>query len=437
MYLYSIPYKDNIHIIYRPLIKLAFLANTAMVNLIYEYSFKSNNQFEKEHKYSYQFLNNIGYFKPDPYMELNNPPLHKFLPDTVVLCLTTRCNFRCVYCYASAGEKKIKDLNPETGFKAIDFVYSSAIKKNKDHFNLCFHGSGEPLMNFDLLKTMVEYARSKDLPVRASIATNGYINTTDRFWLLDNIDEISISLDGISRIQDNLRPLSSGKGSFDNVFQTIKMMDEKNTQYGIRMTITDSSIQYLPESIQYLCKNTSCTTFQIEPAFSNGRAIKNKQALTKFSGFVKAFVKAYRIASKNNRHLYYSGARPWLITDSFCKAGERALIVTPDDELTTCYEVSSNDHFLKNQFFFGNINKKVSIDHKKRNHFFKKIEQRRNICRSCFNYWHCAGDCPAKTFSNIRNGHLKIKKRCDLNRAVTKAMIIESIVSGNNLFLQQ
>jgi uncharacterized protein len=125
-----------------------------------------------------------------------------------------------------------------------------------------------------------------------------------------------------------------------------------------------------------------------------------------------------------------------VLTSRFCQAPERALVVTPNGSLTACYEIYSKDHALSRDFFLGKLsdNGEIHIDTAARQQFFKKLEERRALCEDCFCYWHCAGDCPSKTFSADGDGHLHFGKRCDLNRLITKELLIRYIAEGNGIW---
>jgi len=113
---------------------------------------------------------------------------------------------------------------------------------------------------------------------------------------------------------------------------------------GIRTSVTDLGIQRLAEGIEFLCRQTQCRTFQVEPVFAHGRALTSGTHLGDYDAFVNAFLDAYDIAQFYGRHLYYSGARPWVTTDRFCVALDEALIVSTDGRLTACYEVFGMSH---------------------------------------------------------------------------------------------
>ena len=219
----------------------------------------------------------------------------------------------------------------------------------------------------------------------------------------------------------------------------IQAMDQRRFPYGIRMTVTDAGIESLARSVEFLCRETACGTFQVEPAFDHGRASQEGLALTHHQCFATAFMEAYDIAVSYGRHLYYSGARPWLITSQFCQAIEKALVVTPDGLLTACYEVCGKEHALVQDFFFGALSRHgtINMDPEVREQLYERIGQRRTLCEDCFCYWHCAGDCPAKTLTSKLNGHLSFGERCDLNRVITKEVLIRYITAGGGVWQRE
>lgn len=430
-----IPYEDK-YVIYQPLKKLAFITNAGMVNLIQRCIDRPAVDPETKSSDAWKFLDNIGFFEPDPEAPPEPDPMENFKPDVAVLFLTTRCNFRCVYCYASAGEAEFENLPLEKGCLAIDNVYENAVEQGMDRFTLAFHGGGEPSLEYDKIKKLVDYAGKKDIPCFTNLTTNGYWSGGRRDWFFQNINEFSISFDGLREIQDRQRPLASGRGSYAGVMDTIRAMDDRSITYGIRLTVMDDGIENLPKNIDFLCRETGCSTFQVEPAFNHGRAHENHNALTNQDRFIKAFLKAYDIAFESDRHIYYSGARPWAVTSVFCRAQEKALIVGPDGFLTACYEVYSTDHPMAPQFILGRLGDdgKVLIDHAKREALYRDIQKRREACRNCFCYWHCAGDCPSKTFPIQESDGLWNNERCDMNREITLELILRRIAYGNGLW---
>jgi len=431
MEIYTIPY-DHKFIIYRPLVGLAFLGNKAMRDQAL--GIAQERELTRENKASewYDFLASIGFLRSDPDLPMQQAAT-AYCPTVAVLCMTNACNLRCIYCYADGGNKSTKHLPIEMGRQAIDICHQNALNSAQSQFTVSFHGGGEPTLPFDRFTQLVQYSRQKELPCRIEVTSNGYWDKHKTNWILKHVDSISLSFDGLPQIQNKQRPSADGSDTYDTLMNTIESIECSKIDYGIRLTITDTSINSLPENIAFLCKNTDCRVFQVEPAFDIGRAQCNDQGLKSIDRFADAFVEAFDIAYHHARHMYYSGARPWLTTDRFCGAFDKALAVTPEGKLTSCYEVSSSDHPFSNTFFFGDLNNsgEMSLNMKNREDFQQKLSQRRDLCRDCFCYWHCAGDCPAKIFGNSPDSFLTFSKRCKLNQQITKYLLLYGISQGH------
>lgn len=435
MSLHTIPYQDKF-LIYRPLRRLAFIGNRAMAEFCRKLYRYPEARPEISEQQAYIFLNDIGFLEEDqpPPDSAGN---HTFFQPTIcVLFPSTACNLRCIYCYAQGGDNRTDTLPWPLARSAIDCVCQNAKNLGQEKFTLCFHGGGEPTMAWQCLKESVTHARRQELPASINLTSNGVWTAQQRRWIMANIDEISLSFDGPAAIQNRQRPRRSGKGSHKTVMTAIEEMDCRGKSYGIRVTITDDSIDDIPTIINYLCQVTGVKAIQVEPAFNHGRARRDKLALAHTDRFAKAFLAGYDIACQHQRHMYYSGARPWLLTNRFCEAFTKALIVGPDGFLTACYEVCSRSHELADDFIFGMLSAEngLTIQPQVRRIFLARIEERKKTCRNCFCYYHCAGDCPSKTFAPTKDAHLIHGERCELNRTITKELLLRSIAEGDGLW---
>ncbi|MDR2549549.1 MAG: radical SAM protein [Desulfobulbus sp.] len=434
MELHTIPYRDKI-IVYRPLQQLAFIGNRAMARLCERFAAGEVPPAADDQPTG--FLRAIGFFEEDQQPEQQPMDADPFRPAVCVLFLTNTCNLRCIYCYAhGGGEAPAKRLPLALARAAMETVCRHAADRGQDHFSLCFHGGGEPTTAWTLLTDCVALARQAPLPARINLTSNGVWSKEQRAWILDNLDEISLSFDGPPAIQNRQRPTRSGDESHRSAMRTVQELDRRGMAYGIRVTVVDRSIERIPEIVEYLCRETGAQAFQVEPAFDHGRARTDRVALAQHAAFTEAFMAGYDIACRHGRHMYYSGARPWLLTDRFCGAFAKALIVGPDGFLTSCYEICDRQHELAGDFIFGDMQPDgaIGIDAGIRQAFLAKIEERRQTCRTCFCFRHCAGDCPSKTFSARTGGHLHHGSRCELNRTLTRELIVHSIAAGNGLW---
>jgi uncharacterized protein len=433
--LYTIPYKDQV-IIYRPLQQLAFIGNLAMARLCAGLA-GANPAAVCAEPETEAFLRAIGFFEEDAPPNEGAPLADAFLPTVCVLFLTSACNLRCIYCYArGGGAGETRELPLSLARAAIDTVCRNAFEQGHKRYSLCFHGGGEPTLAWSALKACVAYARQTPLPARINLTSNGVWTEAQRTWILDKIDEVSLSFDGLPSIQDAQRPRKSGRGSHASVARTLRALERKGTAYGIRVTITDKTVTRIPEIVGYLCRETGAPAFQVEPAFAHGRARLDRVALRQLAAFAEYFMEGYDIAAGQQRHMYYSGARPWLLTGRFCDACFSALIVGPDGFLTACYEICDREHELAREFIFGDLDASgaLRLTPGVRRAFLEKIEERRQGCGTCFCFYHCAGDCPSKTFSGGAGGHLLRNGRCELNRTITRELLVRYIEKSNGLW---
>jgi len=452
MEVYAIPVEGKF-ILYRPLLRLAFIGNRAMADLtldlvrreaaragddgrraVQEATNRSGASHDDQGQAA-DWVRSIGFLEPDP--SPPPPPSPVYRPTTAVLLLTSRCNLRCTYCYARGGEGPAQDLSPSVARAVIDQVHDNAVEVGQPYFDLTFHGGGEPLQAWATLQEAVAYARSKSLPSRISMVSNGLCTVPQREWLLHNLDSLSISFDGRAATQDRQRRSASGGGSFKAAMRTIRALDKAQFSYGIRMTATAPWREQLPEDVRFICEETGCPAMQVEPAFNTRRGEHRGPTLEESEAFVDAFVESFEIAWKAGRQLTYSGARPWLLTSTFCTAPHAALIVNPAGKLVTCYEVADEGHPLAHLSTVGCVvGDQVAIDDQARSAFSTWLEQRRAGCsgaapnsEGCFCIWHCSGDCYPRSFAAARTLP-GTSSRCHANREITARVLLWYIMNS-------
>jgi len=432
MELYNIPLNEpdsaDKFIIYRPLLGLAFIGNRPMARLAEQVA-QAEPGTPAPASPAGAMLQSLGFFQPDP----PAPDEIKTGFITAVLLLTNRCHLRCVYCYANAGVEAPLALEVEHGKVVIDYVCAQAQQAGLTQFEVSFHGGGEPTFAWETLKTLTEYARSKPVAVKISLTTNAIWSPTQRNWILANVDNLSISMDGSPQTQDQQRPLVSGKPSSGIVLKNIAAADRAGVLYGFRMTAT-APWERFPEDVRFICEHTGCKYIQVEPAFNIQRG---EHALpgSDYQQFAQAFLEAYALAHFYQRKLIYSGARPAIASPTFCLAPYKALVAAPGGKIVACYEVASQDHPLYALSSFGRIDgQTVWIDQENRNRLHGLFAARRATCRDCFCYWSCGGDCYARVFTVESDGHLIKSHRCDLNRVLTAQLLLNLIEENNGVW---
>lgn len=160
------------------------------------------------------------------------------------------CNLACKYCFAEEGEYHGRRalMSIEVGKKAIDFLIANS--GNRRNLEVDFFG-GEPLMNWEVVKEIVRYGRSKEEEYnknfRFTLTTNGVLlNDEVMEFVNKEMSNVVLSLDGRKEVNDEMRPFRNGKGSYDLIVPKFqKLADSRNqTNYYVRGTFTHNNLDF-------------------------------------------------------------------------------------------------------------------------------------------------------------------------------------------------
>lgn len=183
------------------------------------------------------------------------------------------CNLRCEYCFAAKGDfgKGRMLMSFETGKKAIDFLIANS--GSRHNLEVDFFG-GEPLMNFDVVKKIVEYARSIEKQhnknFRFTITTNGLLLTDDKIDFINKeMSNVVLSLDGRKEINDKLRVTPNQKGSYDVIVPKYQKLvsNRKDKDYYVRGTFTKHNLDFTNDVMHMV--DLGFDQLSIEPVVSD------------------------------------------------------------------------------------------------------------------------------------------------------------------------
>jgi len=427
---YILPFEGQ-SIIYRPRRHLAFVGNPALA----DYVSLRNDPLQRSDTDVEHFLTAVGFDRPALECPLFTIPDDGPAPTGAVLLMTNRCNLRCVYCYANAGtESKTVEMEWLTAKSVIDFVTANArsdLSSGTEPPSVTFHGGGEPTVHWDLMVRCVKYAKARDSRTRFSMSSNGVWSASQRQFICRHFQNVSLSMDGVPSVQNGQRPTRSGGESFAAVMESIQEMDAAGVEYGIRMTVLESSVELMPESVRFICQNTRARAIQIEPTFTSSRG-HYADITTSFADvFADRFMEAWEIGRQAERQVYYSGARPWVVAPLFCQAPLKAAVATADGRLVTCFEVFSEQSPLAGGFTVGRVcDGAVEYDRQALQAFLDTQQRRREECEDCFCYWHCCGDCATRR-PGKRNDSVG---RCHVTRKITLALLKSYMADGGGLW---
>jgi uncharacterized protein len=435
--LFVIPLEKHRYLVYAPLRKAAFVCNAPVVNLIADLKEGIYNVAADPDNSTVEFLRRLEIVdageETPPVGDCEGTPE----PTAVSLFLTTACNLRCTYCYASAGDTFRETMPLDVAKRGIDFVIRNAVKHEVGQIEINYHGGGEPTVNWRTLTGSLNYARRKaeacGLTVVASSATNGMLNDRQIDWIIANLQGLSLSFDGLPEAQDKHRVRLSGRGSSEKVIHTIRRLDEAGFNYGIRMTATADLIPSMADSVDYLFSNFSAASVQIEPAFLIGR-YANKLP-TETEAFLTAFRESQRRAKKYGHEITYSGARIGILTSHFCALSQDMFALLPDGAVSSCFEAFSRSNPYSHIFLYGEADGKdgYRFDMERLAFLRRQSVQHREHCSGCFAKWTCAGDCFHKAVVVSGSKEFNGTGRCHINRELTKDLILARIADAGGL----
>jgi uncharacterized protein len=322
---------------------------------------------------------------------------------------------------------------------ALELVVNNATQLGQSYFGVTLHGGGEPTVCWQLLRRSVKYARElavqRGIVARVSIGTNGVTSCEHASWLAKNMDDATLSIDGLRQDHDQYRFRVNGEPSHDQVLATARLFDAEGLRYGVRMTVARSWVQRLPAAVEELCTMLSATTFHAEPVFAAGRAERQADLSPSPNDFIEAYRQASLVASNHRRKLKYSGARLGLVTDCFCNAVGHSFAVTPAGEVSCCYEVTGERADAQDYiwgYFDAAAGGYVFDEHRRLAQTKWSVHQQQG-CVECFCKWTCAGDCPAKR--NVHGDLLDRQRspRCTITRALTYDQLISALRRGKDV----
>lgn len=418
-------------ILYAPLKQLSARINEPAVAAVSRKLY--GKPLSQEDRECIGLLEECGFFD-----EAELPEESRTAPVQVTLFPTDGCNLRCRYCYAGA-EKKRHILPVEAGKAAIDLVADNAKALNYQDFVVGFHGNGEPFFAFEVIQELCRYAyeaaERTGLKASLTIATNGVMNEKQLDWLIAWFDSVNVSFDGLEDLQNLQRPMADGSGSFPYVHRTLKRLNDAGKQFGIRSTLTSSSVERLPEIAAFVLDNyPRCDPLHVEPAWEAGRSLKTGERTPDPDVFISKFLEADALLNGKMR-LVFSAARSDQLGLSFCAVCNDSFVVTSEGLVTSCYEVAERCDPRSERYIYGVYDeqqKTFRYDEEKRRNLHRLNVSHMPYCENCFCKYHCCGDCAAKLLGMKQPEEHQGSERCRITRALTLHQIRKSLSEEDN-----
>ena len=342
------------------------------------------------------------------------------------------CNLACKYCFADEGEyhgQKRELMSLEVGKQAIDFLIENS--GNRVNLEVDFFG-GEPLMNFDVVKEIVAYGRSKEKAAnknfRFTLTTNGMLLNDEVIDFCNReISNVVLSLDGRKEINDMMRPTRNGKGSYDIIVPKFQKFVEKrgDKSYYVRGTFTRNNLDFTKDF--ELMTELGFKEISIEPVVTpdeNDYAIREEDLPTIFEQYDKLAVDLIRRQKEGKPVTFFhykldlNGGPCVYKRLSGCGSGTEYLAVTPTGDLYPCHQFVGHDEFKLGDVFHGVERNDIVEEFKLCNVYAK------DKCKDCFARFYCSGGCAANSYQFHGNILDAYDVGCELQRKRVECAIM-------------
>ena len=345
-------------------------------------------------------------FSEDKYEELaKNYKNNSNVVKALCLHVAHTCNLNCSYCFASQGKYQGDRalMTFEVGKQAFDFlIKNSGTRRNLE---VDFFG-GEPLMNWDVVVKLVEYARSVEKKFnknfRFTLTTNGVLLDEDKFDFINKeMSNVVLSLDGRREVHDHFRKDYNGKGSYDLILPKFKKFVEKRggKNYYMRGTFTHNNTDFTKDIFHMadmgfselsmepvVCPPTDPYALTLEDMprlFDEYEILAKEMIKRKKEGRPFTFYH-YMLDLKNGPCIYKR------ITG--CGSGTEYMAVTPWGELYPCHQFVGDEKYSLGNVWDGVKNTAVQDQFRKCNAYS------RSECNDCWARLYCSGGCAANSY---------------------------------------
>ena len=362
-------------------------------------------------------------FAPDTFEPMAGELKSRTAGVVKALCLHVAhtCNLNCSYCFASqgkySGERALMSF--EVGKRALDFLIENS--GTRHNLEVDFFG-GEPLMNFDVVKRLTEYARSIEKEhnknFRFTLTTNGVLIDDEVIDFANReMSNVVLSLDGRKEVHDRFRVDYAGNGSFDKIVPKFqKLVSSRGGKgYYMRGTFTHHNPDFLEDVKAML--DLGFTELSMEPVVC---AEDDPSALTKADielvmrqyEELAELMKARRAEGKPFTFYHYmidlTGGPCIYKRISGCGSGTEYMAVTPWGDLYPCHQFVGDESYRLGSVFEGVTNTAV------RDEFASCNVYAREDCRDCWAKLYCSGGCAANAYHATGTIRGVYKPGCEL-----------------------
>ena len=382
-------------------------------------------------------LKNSGkLFAPDTFEPMAGALKQKTSNVVKALCLHVAhtCNLNCAYCFASQGkyhgERAIMSL--DVAKRALDFLIENS--GSRRNLEVDFFG-GEPLMNFDMIKELVAYARSIEKEhnknFRFTLTTNGVLIDDDVIEFANKeMSNVVLSLDGRKEVHDRYRVDYAGNGSWEKIVPKFQKLVEArgHKDYYMRGTFTHANPDFLEDIKQML--DLGFTELSMEPvvcAEGDPAELTREDlpiVLEQYEKLAELMIERDKEGKPFTFYHYMidlQGGPCIYKRISGCGSGTEYMAVTPWGDLYPCHQFVGDEKFCLGNIWDGVKNTEIQKE------FAGCNVYAREECRDCWARLYCSGGCAANAYHATGSVKGVYKYGCELFRKRMECAIMVAV----------
>lgn len=375
-------------------------------------------------------------FTPDTYENMA-PELKKRTSGVIkALCLhvSHACNLVCEYCFAGQGRYHGKSalMSFDVGKRALDFLIENS--GSRRNLEVDFFG-GEPLLNFDVVKRLVAYARSVEKEhnknFRFTLTTNGMLIDDEVIDFCNReMSNVVLSLDGRREIHDRYRVDAKGNGSYDVIVPKFRRLVEArgDKSYYMRGTFTHANPDFLKDINVMLdlgFNELSMEPVVCAPDSPSALTEEDKPVIFKqYEDLAKLLIKRRKEGKPFTFYHYMidlEGGPCIYKRISGCGSGTEYMAVTPQGDLYPCHQFVGDERFRLGDIWNGVANTKIQREFEDCNVYA------REECKTCWARLYCSGGCAANAYHATGSVKGVYKYGCELFKKRIECAIMAEV----------
>lgn len=367
----------------------------------------------------------------------HKPAVYSGIIKSMCLNVSHLCNLRCEYCFADGGTYNgaAENMSLDVARKAIDMIVSKSA--NRHNLEVDFFG-GEPLLNFDVVKKTVEYARSIE---KAHNKNFRFTITTNAMLLNDEIIDffnkemynVVVSIDGRRSVHDCVRKTASGKGSFDTAIKNaLRFKQLRKGQYYIRGTYTALNKDF-SQDVLFL-NDLGFDQLSIEPVVlpENHRLAIKKEDSEQLKAEYDKLAEAYVERRKGEKwfnffhfmlDIYNGPCESKRLVG--CGAGNDYVAVAPNGNIYPCHQFDGEKDYVIGNVLDGTFNTEIP------KFFAENNLLKKDKCRNCWAKYYCSGGCAANAIKYGGGINKPYELSCELMRKRIECAIAVNCVENS------